>query len=279
MPTVDRYFANPAALPSMPEIAHRVLRACSQPDVSLTSLSGLIGRDQGLTVKLLRMANSARFSPRQSIATIQDAAAAVGLQNLRDLTLAACVAGAFPATPGFDRLRFWRQSLATAGHARTLAQACGLDADAAYLAGLVLRTGELLMLMVDPGPTLQAEALAHQPGSLPDSLMDHERSLLQCTHAEVSAELARRWKFPPALVTALAAAADPLAARPFSRLGGVLRLAQVMSEAGDRQLPALTTLLDTQRPLVEHLRLDLDWLGSHMSPYEALTEGVDQLLH
>ena len=275
MPAVDRFFANPAALPSMPEIAHRVLRACNQPDVSLASLSGLIGRDQGLTVKLLRMANSARFAPRQSIATLQDAAAAVGLQSLRDLTLAACVAGAFPATPGFDRLRFWRQCMATAGHARTLAQACGLDPDAAYLAGLVLRTGELLMLMTDPGQTLQAEQLAH----LPDSLMDHERSLMQCTHAEVSAELAKRWRFPAELVTALAAAADPMAARPFSRLGGVLRLAQVMGEAGDRGLPALTLLVDTQAALVEHLRLDLDWLAAHMSPYETLTEGVDQLLH
>lgn len=275
MPMIDRFFANATALPSMPEVAHRVLRACNQPDVSLNSLSSLISRDQGLTVKLLRMANSARFAPRQSIATIHDAAAAVGLQNLRDLTLAACVAGAFPDTPGFDRLRFWRQCLATAGHARTLAQACSVDADSAYLAGLVLRTGELLMLMTDPGPTLQAEALAH----LPDSLMDHERSLLQCTHAEVSAELARRWRFPPELTGALAAAADPMASRPFSRLGAVLRMAQVMGEAGDRGLPPLTTLLETQASLVEHLHLDLDWLAAHLSPYETLTEGVEQLLH
>lgn len=275
MPATDKYFANPSALPSMPEIAHRVLRATERDDVSLGMLSDLVSQDQGLSVKLLRMANSARFSPRQQIATIQDAAATVGLQNLRDLTLAACVAGAFPALPGFDRLRFWRQSMASAGHARTLAQACDIEGDTAYVAGLVLRTGELLMLMTEPEATMLAELMA----TMPDSLMDHERRLMQCTHAEVSAELARRWRFPDELSSALAAAADPLATRPFSRLGAVLRLAQVCAEAGDRGLPPLTTMLETQGELVKHLALDLDWLGHHLQPFDRLTAGVDQLLH
>lgn len=275
MPVTDRFFTNATALPTMPEVAHRLLRSFNDDRMGLGTLAELIAQDQSLTVKLLRLANSARYSPRHAIATIQDAASAVGLQSLRDLALAACVAGAFPATPGFDRLRFWRQCLATAGHARTLALACDLNPDEAYLAGMVLRTGELLMLMSDPEATTQAEALAH----LPDSLMDHERALMDCTHAEVSAELARRWKFPTTIVTALGAAADPMAVKPFCRMGAVLRLAAVMSEAGDRDLPAVTMLLETQAPLIEHLHLDLDWLALHLTPYDTLTQGVEQMLH
>ncbi|OYU80226.1 MAG: histidine kinase, partial [Burkholderiales bacterium PBB5] len=202
MPVTDKYFANAAALPAMPEVAHRLLRSLNDDNIGLGQLSDMIGQDQSLTVKLLRMANSARYSPRHAIATIQDAAATVGLQNLRDLALAACLAGAFPVAPGFDRLRFWRLCLATAGHARVLAQACDLDPDEAYLGGLLLRTGELLMLMTDPAGVAQAEQLAH----LPDSLLDHELAVMQCTHAAVSAELARRWRFPDTLEVALGAA-------------------------------------------------------------------------
>lgn len=275
MSTTQKYFANAAALPSMPEVAHRLLTSFDREDLSMGELASLIGQDQGLTVKVLRLANSARYSPRQAIATVKDAASAIGLQALRDLALAACVAGAFPAIAGFDRMRFWRQCLATAGHARLLAQACDVDGDTAYLAGMVLRTGELLMLMVEP----EAIALAEQRALTPDSLMDHERTLLSVTHAEITAELAQRWRFPTVLVDGLRAAADPMAARPFSRLGGVLRLASVMSEAGDRDLPAVATLLETQPELMTHLRLDLDWLGQHMKPYDALTSGVEQLLH
>lgn len=275
MPLLDKYFANPAALPSMPEVAHRLLHSFDDEGMGMQELSDLIARDQGLSVKVLRLANSARYSPSHAIATIKDAAMTIGMVGLRDLALAACVASAFPSVGGFDRLRFWRQCLATAGHARMLAGACDLEPDMAYLAGLVMRTGELLMLMQDPEIVAMAEARSRAP----DSLLDQERLLLQCTHVQVTAELARRWQFPAELVTALRASDDPLAARPFSRLGGVLRLASVMAEAGDMGLPPLTTLLDVQGELVRRLGLDLDWLGTHMSPYEALTDSVEQLMH
>lgn len=275
MPEIQRFFANTAALPAMPEVAHRLLRTFNKPNLAMGELADLIGQDQGLSVKLLRLANSARYSPRQAIATIKDAANCIGLQSLRDLALAACVAGTFPVAPGFDRLRFWRQCLASAGHARVLAQACDLDPDSSYLAGMLLRTGELLMLMTEPEGIVLAESRA----TLPDSLMDHEMALLRCNHAEVTAELARRWRFPQAMVDGLQAAGDPLAARPFSKLGAVLRIASVLADAGDRGLPALATLLETQGALVAHLHLDLDWLGQHLQPYELLCSGVDQMLH
>jgi HD-like signal output (HDOD) protein len=275
LPELQRFFVNAAALPTMPEVAHRLLLTFDRADLRMAEVADLIAKDQGLSVKLLRMANSARYSPRETVTTISDAAHAIGLNSLRDLALSACVAGAFPVIEGFDRLRFWRQCLATAGHARLLAGACGLDADTAYLAGMVLRTGELLMLMVEP----DAVALTELRAQAPDSLMDHQRSVMRCTHAEVTAELARRWRFPKLLVDGLRAAADPMACHPFSRLGGVLRLASVMSDAGERGLPAVGTLLETQGDLVEHLHLDLDWLASHLAPHAALTAGVDQLLH
>jgi len=275
MPMTDKFFANAAALPSMPEVAHRLLRSFNDENLGLQTLADLVGQDQSLSLKMLRMANSARYSPRHAIATLKDAAATIGLSALRDMALAACVAGAFPKTGGFDRLRFWRQCMATAGHARMLAQACDVDPDTAYLAGLLMRTGELLMLMVEPEAVAQAEARVHTP----DSLLDHELAVLHCTHLEVTAELARRRHFPDELVAALAAAADPLAQRPFSRLGAVLRMASVISDAGDQGLPAITTLLEVQPELVAHMHLDLDWLAGHLMPYDTLTSGIDQLVH
>ncbi len=277
MPTTDKFFSNPTALPSMPEVASRLLRSFNDDRMGMTELAALISQDQGLSVKLLRMANSARYSPRHAISTIKDAAATIGMSALRDLALAACVSGAFPNTGNFDRLRFWRQCLATAGHARMLAQACDIDPDTAYLAGLVMRTGELLMLMSEP----ETVALAEERASAPDSLLDHEMALMQCTHLDVTAELARRWHFPDELVKGLAAAANPREMKPFSQLGAVLRLASVMSDAGERGLAPLTTLMDLQPELMHHMHLDLDieWLVAHMSDYDTLTSGVDQLLH
>lgn len=276
MPVPERYFSQPAALPTMPEVAHHLLKSFRDETVSLGELAELIARDQGLAARLLRMANSAHYGQRRTVASLKDAAAMVGLTALRDMALAACVSGAFPQVAGFDRLRFWRQCLATAGHARLLAEACDLDVDVAYLGGLVMRSGELLMLRVDPEAVAQAERLA----AAPDSLLEHERNLLHCTHLDVTAELARRWRFPEELIEALAAAADPLASRPFSSLGALLRLASVMSDAGDRGLPPMQTLFALQPDLVHRMALSdsLDWLSQHVMPYDTLTRGVDQLL-
>ena len=81
------------------------------------------------------------------------------------------------------------------------------------------------------------------------------------------------------MVDGLQAAADPTAARPFSKLGAVLRIASVLADAGDRGLPPVATLVEAQADLVAHLHLDLDWLGQHLQPYALLSAGVDPMLH
>lgn len=274
MPVIDKFFANSAAVPTMPEVATRLLRSFDSEDLGLQDIADLVAQDQGLAAKLVRLANSAQFGQRRAISSLKDAAAMIGLTSLRDMALAACVAGTFPQVAGFDRLRFWRHSLATAGHARQLALSCDDDADTAYLAGLVLRTGELLMLMVEP----DAVVLAERRAVAPDSLLEHQLLALDCTHLEVTAELARRWGFPGSLVQAVETVADPLGAQPFSRLGAVLRLASVMADAGERQLPVITTLHELQPELLAHLEIDLAWVERYLMPYQTLTSSVDQLL-
>ena len=55
----------------------------------------------------------------------------------------------------------------------------------------------------------------------PTALIAEDKPLLA---AALQAELARAWNFPDDMVSALDAAADPMAAQPFSRLGAVLHV-------------------------------------------------------
>jgi HD-like signal output (HDOD) protein len=275
MPAVmDRFFSNPAALPTMPELATRLLRSLARDDLSLNELAALIGRDASLSAKMLRLVNSVRFSPAQPVRGLREAAQLIGLRALRDMALGSCMAGMFPAQRGFDRARFWRHSLATAGHARVLSRLASLDDEAAFLAGLVLRTGRLLMLMTEPESVARTEALADAP----DTLCLHERALIGCDHTQVSAELARRWKFPADLCEALSATPDPLAAAPFSPLGAVLRLAATLADCGDLEVAELPTLQALHGDLLARLKLDPATMADELLPFDALTLGADQLL-
>lgn len=262
-----------STLPAMPEVAQKLLRSFERDDLSLPELAGLIGRDQVLAAKVLRLANSARYAPAQTVGTLHDAAASLGLRALRDLTLSACMAGAFPAVPMFDRLGFWRGTLAVAAYAQPVARALGLDEDSAYLGGLMLRTGRILMLLEDAPNTLLAERKAVDL----DTLIDQEMSQMGCSHPEVSAALARHWQFPEPLVTAFQAAAEPLATRPFSHLGAALRLASVVADCRELGEPVHYGLRATHPALISHLRLDLGWLEDQLPDHRLATAGVEDL--
>jgi HD-like signal output (HDOD) protein len=273
--TLSVYTQRAVAMPAMPEIAQKLLRSFDRDDVSLGELSDLVGCDPALAGKVLRLANSARFAPSRQVGTVKDAAAMLGLSVLRDLAMSACMTGALPAPAHLDRVGFWRATLAVAGFAQCLARAMQQDEDVAYIGGLMLRSGQLLMTMVDPEAALAVARQAKEP----DSRIPWEASMVGCTHPQVTAALARHWKFPAALTAAFDVVTDPMAARPFNRLGAVLRLASVAADAGAAGLPMAATLEELQAPLLRHLQLDTEWLASSLPAYADLTAGVDSLLH
>jgi HD-like signal output (HDOD) protein len=259
----------------MPEVARKLLNSFDTDDLSLSELSGLIARDQALAAKVLRLANSARYCPSHTVSSLKDAATYLGLRTLRDLTLSACMTGAFPVFPGFDRLTFWRGTLAVATYAQVLAPALDVDPDTAYLGGLMLRTGQILMAIVD-GPGV-AEVAKHVVDI--DSQMGFEAAILGFSHPEVTAELARHWRFPQTLVNAFEAAIDPLAVKPFCRLGATLRLASVITDCALKNVKVPEGLQATHPELVLRLNLDMDWLVAHLPDPRLAMAGADALMH
>ena len=93
----DRFVQQACALPAMPEVANKLLRSFDRDDLSLNELAGLIGRDQTLSARVLRLANSARYSPSRSVTSLNEAAMTLGTRTLRDLALSACMTP--PAPP------------------------------------------------------------------------------------------------------------------------------------------------------------------------------------
>lgn len=274
----ERFFVRHSALPTMPEVASRLLKSFDDDNVGLAQVAALIEKDSTLSAKVLRLANTAHYSPSHQIATVLDAAHALGLETLRNLTLAACLSGAFPAVKGLDRATFWRHSVATATYARILSRQLGVDAgmaDTAYLAGLMLRTGQLLMAMDEPHLVADVEAHAAEPGSR-FSLEEHR---FGCTHADVTASLAAHWHFPHALVEAFNDANTPLEIRPFSLIAAVLHLAEVLADAAEHHDEPVHALQAAVPELIEHLHLDLELLAARIAAAGDPAAEVAQLLH
>jgi HD-like signal output (HDOD) protein len=274
----ERFFVKHNALPTMPEVASRLLKSLDDDNVSLSQIAALIEKDSTLAAKVLRLANTAHYSPSHQIATVTDAAHALGLETLRNLTMAACLSGAFPAVKGLDRAVFWRHSVATANYARILSRMLGVDAglaDMAYLAGLMLRTGQLLMAVDEPHLVADVEAHAAEPGSR-FSLEEHR---FGCTHADVTASLAAHWHFPAPMVEAFKDTNAPLEIRPFSLIAAVLHLAEVLADAAEHHDEPVHALKVAVPELIEHLHLDLDLLAAKIAATGDPAAEVEQMLH
>jgi HD-like signal output (HDOD) protein len=269
MSAAKRFFAHPKlVLPNMPGVVADLLRSFNDDRMSLMGLADLIGKDPALSAKVLRVANSARYSPLRSVGSLREATATLGMTTLRKLTITTCMTGSFKVLEGLDSARFWRHGMATAALAGELAALSLVDTDTAYLAGLMLRTGQLLMLQVDRPATLEIEKNVLVPGQR----FALEQARWDCAHSDVTAELARRWEFPHTLVSGFAQAARPLEGERLSPLAGVLHLAEALADAIDLGLPPIAAIEEHQAELIARLHLKPSWLADKLPDPAALAE-------
>jgi HD-like signal output (HDOD) protein len=260
MPAIAEFFQN-IKLPTMPEVAHSLIQTLHDDDIPFEKVRHAISKDPSLTAKLIRMANSARFGLSRQVASLDDAINMVGLNQVRTLALAACMTGSFADAPGIDRGEFWKESMACAGYAQWLARSLGTDVQQSWLTGFMVRLGELIIAQKAPREIVEIERLPHLPGGR----WEREQSLLGFTEGEITAELAREWKFPEEVVRALATASDPLAHPPFCRLGGIVHIATLLAEiALEGQATTAATVETLPKDVLRALQLDAGWLEDHL---------------
>ena len=250
-------FFQSVKLPVMPEVAHALIRTLHDEDVTIAQVRDLIAKDPVLTAKVLRAANSAALGLRREVGSLDAAISMVGLSQVRTLALTACMNVAFPVVPGLDRTEFWRNCMACAGYAQWLAGGIGLDTQQAWLAGMMLRLGELLIVQVRPEALAELE---RQP-QIPGDRWVREARVLGFTETQVTAELAHRWHFPAAIVRGLNTASAPLGHQPLSQLGGVLHLAGCLADMAFSE-PEIVDALP--QDVVSALDLNLDWMRSRL---------------
>lgn len=256
MSNLDAFFAT-VKLPTISEVGQGLIKTLNDEDATVGAVRDLIAKDPALSAKLLRLANSAQFGLARSVSSLDDAVNLVGMSKVRTLALAACLGDAFPKLPGLNPADFWRGSMACAGQAQWLAGAVGADGSQAWLTGMMLRLGELLIGQADPATLQEIEKLPQLPGVR----WEREKRLIGHTEGQITGELARRWNFPKDIVLALQASADPLAEKPFHRLAAIVHLAGILADAQ----ASGTTVADALPPDVLHaLMLDPQWVAEHL---------------
>lgn len=258
-----------AEAPSFKESSLRVLDRLRDPNVEFDQVAEALRWDPGLTLKVLAVANSAAYSPRQKISDVRHAVSFLGRAKLEQLALAIAVGESLPksAARGFDPKRFWLSSARRAGIAQQLSQCLHpAHASEAFTAGL-LQDLAVPVLAHTQGERY-GELLEEWHASPTQSLDELERKEFGWDHGHLGGLLCASWEVPESISKLVAlhhrSDAGDRQLLPAIRLVSVL--AETEAEHGDAALIELASgdyglEEDTTRAILSEAAADAEELA------------------
>ncbi|HTH95100.1 MAG TPA: HDOD domain-containing protein [Rhodocyclaceae bacterium] len=189
-------------MPAFPKSVQKVLELTRNINCLPKELVGVIEKDPVMTVKILRLINSAAFATASKMNSINQSVVYLGLNTVKNMALSFAAVGVLPRTnhAGFDVQKYLLHSLSVASIARALAQkfASGeTDPGDCYIAGLLHDFGKVVFAQFMPDEF--RTALEHcKTNAVP--LHEAEAAVIGADHTVVGSMLAERWQFPLPLV-------------------------------------------------------------------------------
>jgi putative nucleotidyltransferase with HDIG domain len=191
------------AMPAFPKSVQKILDLTRDMDCTPKDLVQVIDKDPVLTLKILKVVNSAYYSLPQQVTSINHSVVFLGFNTIKNLALTIAAIGMLPKSNAadFDMQQYLLHSLATAGIARQLASGVG-DADPmdCFIAGLLHDFGKVVFAQFMPDEFRQALRISQRDGS---SLHQALQDTIGADHALVGAMLVEKWRFPASLVEAI----------------------------------------------------------------------------
>lgn len=145
---VDNLNDNKIEVPMLPDVANQVLMISNDPDSDAAQLAKLIQSDQALAGHVMRIANSAAYTPNASMVSLQQAVARLGMSLITEIALAASLNTKIFKAPTYENRinEIWNHALCTAFWAKEVARVSKKNVEAAFLCGLLHSIGKPVIL-------------------------------------------------------------------------------------------------------------------------------------
>lgn len=189
-------------MPAFPKSVQTVLEMTRNINCLPKSLVGVIEKDPVMTMKILRVINSAYYGLPNKISSVGQSVVYLGINTIKNLALSFAAVGILPRfnTAGFDIQRYLLHSLTVGSVARLLCEKYArseADPGDCYVAGLLHDFGKVVFAQYMSAEFIQALGIATDSG---EQLHVAEAEVIGADHAYVGALLAKKWQFGAALV-------------------------------------------------------------------------------
>jgi HD-like signal output (HDOD) protein len=192
-------------VPALPPTAMKVMRLANDITCPPKELAKVIGLDMVLAAKVLRLANSAYFSPRVKIGSIERATIMLGTTTVKNLAVTSAILGQMKTINqvyAFDGWGFWKHALGVASAAGALAKRRGCsreETEDCFLGGLLHNMG----ILIENHCFFDQMVRIVRKAPLLGLVRAEELELEGWNHCRVGKVLAEKWHLPPSFGTVM----------------------------------------------------------------------------
>jgi len=216
-------------LPNVPEVVRELIQALSDPNADYNVIAKKVAQDQTLTLKILRLVNSAHFGLTRKVSTIDEAVVILGMEKLNTLVIASGMSNSASDVEGLDLRAFWSDCFMVATIANWLAlRTDKVSAEVAFTAGIIYNIGRLLLHLAEPNRARAIQTLISETRT---SRIAAETERLGFTSQEAGKALLDMWRLPEELGVAIMQYKRPYTYEVPSPLSAILNLANYLNSA------------------------------------------------
>lgn len=172
-------------VPVLPETAQKVMVLTQDDDSDAAQLANIIQSDPTMGGHVMRIANSAAYTPNSNLVSIQQAVARLGLVEISNIALSTSINSKMFKAPDYQQyiVEIWQHALATALWSKEIARQMRSNVETAFLCGLLHSIGKPVIIQtIADNPTDDAIILSSD--ELLEIFTQHEISFSKVVASE-----------------------------------------------------------------------------------------------
>ncbi len=198
---LEQVVNNIGELPSIPDVAGKVISMVNNPDISFQEVAIEISKDQAITTNVLKLCNSAYFNRGKEISSVDRAVVTLGSKEVKDVVVLAATKSLLDKSIlGYDLAQgeLWKHGLAVAVLSKKIAMMKNKKeaADIAFTGGIIHDVGKTILALYVQKTYNEIVSIVESK-QIPFQMA--EKEVMGFDHQEIGEHILNKWAFPEIL--------------------------------------------------------------------------------